>query len=94
LSETGTVSDPARATLLKTRQAVLAGWEGVAAALDAQGEIELAGDVRYFAKHLPAVLTDRERLAAELIHRVRENRSFSVRREARDRGTELTREPS
>jgi hypothetical protein len=63
LSRTGTITDPARATLLETRRAVLAGWEGVAVALDAQGEIMLAGDVRYFAKHLPAVRTDRERLA-------------------------------
>lgn len=35
--------------------------------LDAQGEIVLAGDVRYFANHLPPVLTDRQRLAAEFI---------------------------
>ena len=39
----------------------------VAAQLDAQGEIVLAGDVRYFAMHLPPVLTDRERLAAEFL---------------------------
>lgn len=91
LSQTGTIIDPARAPLVKTRKAVLAGWESVAAALDAQEEIELAGDVRYFAQHLPAVLTDRERLAAELIHRVRENRSRSVPREARDCGSDLTR---
>jgi hypothetical protein len=71
LSETGTVTDPARATLLNTRKSVLAGWEGIAAALDAQGEIELAGDVRYFAKHLPPLLTDRERLAADLIRHMR-----------------------
>jgi hypothetical protein len=65
LSQTGTITDPARATLLETRKAVLSGWEGVAAALDAQGEILLAGDVRYFAKRLPAVQTDRERLAED-----------------------------
>ena len=71
LSETGTVADPARAALVKTRKAVLAGWERVAAALDAQGEIVLAGDVRYFAQHLPPVLTDRERLAQDLIRHLR-----------------------
>lgn len=71
LSAMGTVADPARAKLLKTRNAVLAGWESVAAALDAQGKIELAGDVRYFAKHLPPVLTDRERLAEDLIRHLR-----------------------
>jgi Relaxase/Mobilisation nuclease domain len=71
LSETRTVTDPARATLVKTRKAVLAGWERVAAALDAQGEMELAGDVRYFAQHLPPVLTDRERLAQDYIRHLR-----------------------
>lgn len=71
LSETRTVTDPARATLVKTRKAVLAGWERVAAALDAQGEMELAGDVRYFAQHLPPVLTDRERLAQDFIRHLR-----------------------
>ena len=35
--------------------------------LDSQGEIILAGDVRYFAKHLPPVLTDRQQLAAQFI---------------------------
>jgi hypothetical protein len=41
--------------------------------LDAQGEVVLAGDVRYFAGHLPPVLTDRQRLAAQLI-RITETR--------------------
>jgi hypothetical protein len=67
LSNTGTIRDPAHSRLVETRRAVVAGWMGVAATLDAQGEITLAGDVRYFAKHLPPVLTDRERLAATLI---------------------------
>jgi hypothetical protein len=40
---------------------------GVAAQLDAQGEIILAGDVRYFASNLPKVLTDREKLAMQLL---------------------------
>lgn len=36
---------------------------GIADTLDTQGEIVLADDVRSFVKHLPPVLTDRERLA-------------------------------
>jgi len=67
LSKTGTVSDPARSKLQQTRQMVLSGWKGIADRLDAQGEIVLAGDVRYFARHLPSVLTDRERLAQQLL---------------------------
>lgn len=52
---------------------------GVAATLDAQGEIILAGGVRYFAKHLPPVLTDRERLSAAFMrHLQRQRRSDSA----------------
>jgi hypothetical protein len=39
----------------------------VAAQLDAHGQIVLAGDVRYFASNLPKVLTDREKLAMQLL---------------------------
>jgi hypothetical protein len=35
--------------------------------LDAQGEVILAGEVRYFAMRLPPVLTDRQRFAAQFI---------------------------
>ena len=35
--------------------------------LDAQGEVILAGEVRYFAKHLPPVFTDRQRLSAQFL---------------------------
>jgi predicted DNA-binding protein len=94
LSKTGTIRDPAHSRLAETRKAVVVGWMGVAAALDVQGEISLAGDVRYFAKHLPPVLTDRERLAAAFIrHLQRHNLPDSTVREnpTRDRGNELSR---
>ena len=45
LQTTGTVRDSARAKLLETRKAVVAGWMTTAAVLDAQGEIVLAGNV-------------------------------------------------
>jgi hypothetical protein len=67
LNGTGTIRDPARPRLLATRQAIVDGWMGVAARLDAQGEIVLAGDVRNFASNLPKVLTDREKLASQLL---------------------------
>jgi MobA/VirD2-like, nuclease domain len=67
LSRTKVISDPARAQLLKTRKAVIAGWNAVAARLEAQGEIALGADVRYFAMNLPPIHTERERLAALLI---------------------------
>ena len=42
-------------------------WMKAAEVLDAQGEEILAGEVRYFAKHLPPVLTDRQRLATQFL---------------------------
>ncbi len=49
-----------------TRKAVVANWMKTADALDAQGEITLAGDVRYFANHLPPVLTAKEKVATTI----------------------------
>lgn len=94
LSKTGTIRDPAHSRLAETRIAIVAGWMGVATTLDAQGEITLAGDVRYFAKHLPPVLTDRERLAAALVqHMQRQRASDSSNREhrLRERSNEFSR---
>jgi hypothetical protein len=42
--------------------------------LDEQGEIILAGDVRYFVKHLPPVLTDRQKMAAQFIGFIQKER--------------------
>jgi hypothetical protein len=69
------------------------GWNDVAKRLDAQGEIELAGDVRYFAAHLPPVRTDRERLAEKLLRNMASRgpkQPLSDERR-RDRSDELTR---
>jgi Relaxase/Mobilisation nuclease domain len=90
LNRKKTIHDPAHAKLLATRQAVVDGWIKVATALDAQGEIVLAGDVRYFAKHLPPVLTDRERLAAEFTRFV--NREGFARTRGDDRLRDRTME--
>jgi hypothetical protein len=65
LSRSGAFVDPAREKLLDTRRSLVSTWMKAAEVLDAQGEMILAGDVRYFAKHLPPVLTDRQRLAAQ-----------------------------
>jgi hypothetical protein len=67
LKETGTVRDPARKKLVETRKAVVDSWMRAAAMLDLQGEMSLAGDVRYFVKRLPPLLTDRERVAAGIL---------------------------
>jgi hypothetical protein len=75
LKETGTVRDPRRRKLLETRKAVVDSWMHAAEMLDRQGEISLAGDVRYFVKHLPPVLTERERIATGIIARLHANRA-------------------
>jgi hypothetical protein len=80
LHETGTIRDPARPRLVATRKSIVDGWGGVAAHLDAQGEIALAEDVRHFASNLPRVLTDRERLAAQFM---RHQESQRLRKEPR-----------
>ena len=76
LSRTRTIADPARDRLLKTRSALVSAWMKAADVLDAQGEIILAGDVRYFASHLPPVLTDRQRLAAQIIGYIKKQRGI------------------
>jgi hypothetical protein len=76
LKETGTIRDSGRRKLVETRKAVVDGWMRAADVLDRQGEISLAGDVRYFAKQLPPILTDRERIAAGILS------AFSRRRAA------------
>lgn len=93
LTRTRRIHDPAHSRLAKTRQSIVAGWMDVAAKLDAQGELILAGDVRYFAKHLPPVLTDRERLAADFIHYIKAQRAERTWGDdrARDRTLERTR---
>jgi Relaxase/Mobilisation nuclease domain len=67
MSRSGTIEDPARDRLIEARRSLVSTWMKAADVLDGQGEEILAGDVRYFAWHLPPVLTDRQRLAAQFI---------------------------
>jgi Relaxase/Mobilisation nuclease domain len=76
LSRTKTIADPARERLLETRKSLVSTWFKAAKVLDAQGEVTLAGDVRYFAGHLPPVLTDRQRLAAQFIRFTQKQRQI------------------
>jgi hypothetical protein len=90
LAKNGSFSEPARAKLIETRNAVVTNWMKIADTLDQQGEVILAGDVRYFAKHLPLALTDTEKLAAKFIqHRAASRAGLSAHeppdREARTR---------
>lgn len=84
LAKNGSFSEPARVRLAETRKAVTANWMKVAETLDRQGEVILAGDVRYFAKHLPPALTDAEKLAAKFVEHLASSREASRARQALD----------
>lgn len=77
--------------MLQTRKAITHGWLGLTSALDAQGEATLAGEVRNFARHLPRVLTDKERFAVALVLHVANKRWMPPSENARDKGDEFTR---
>jgi hypothetical protein len=87
----GTIQDPARPGLLETRNAVRAHWARTAEVLEAQGEARLADKVRDFARQLPAVLTDKERLAMQFARHLRERGARAIPEATRRRDQELAR---
>jgi hypothetical protein len=74
LAKNGRFSEPAQAKLIDTRKAVVTNWMRIADMLDRQGEVTLAGDVRYFAKQLPPAHTDMEKLAIQFARHVAPSR--------------------
>ena len=88
-----TAGDLARSQLLRTRESVMAYWHRTADVLDAQGEIELAGDVRYFAHRLLPTSVDRDHLPARLagFGYGDARQSSTQQAAARDRDDELAR---
>jgi hypothetical protein len=91
LNRTGTVRDPTRRKLVQTRKAIVNGWMQAADILDRQGEISLAGDVRYFVKHLPPVLTDREWIASGIMACLNSHRAASASYKSHVAQNDLTR---
>jgi len=79
LNRNGYFSEPAHAKLVGTRKAVVDNWMNIAERVDKQGEAVLAGDVRYFAKQLPPVRTDTERLADRLAQHLTNSRKLRAR---------------
>jgi hypothetical protein len=88
LSHTGAVRDPAHGKLIRNRKEVVVNWMKAADKLEAQGETALAGDVRYFANHLPPVLTDKQKLARQFIRHIKMQRSVERDGRAPDRAKE------
>ena len=84
LAKNGRFSEPARTKLIETREAVVTNWMRIADTLDRQGEVILAGDVRYFAKHLPPALTDTERLAVKFAQHLASPREAPRTRQSPD----------
>jgi hypothetical protein len=86
LNRKGYFGEPAHTQLVQTRKAVVTNWMTIADRLDLQGEAILAGDVRYFAKNLPSVRTDTEKLAAQFVRHLARSKSAPLReRERLDR---------
>jgi hypothetical protein len=88
---TGAIRDPVRNRLVETRKTVIANWSKTADLLDAQGEHILANEARYFAQHLPPVLTDKERLAVQFLQLMRARDSAAPTTEKNIRDYDRTR---
>jgi len=73
-------TEPGKARLVQTREAVQRGWEAVSEILMAQGRPELAAEVRRFAAQMRPPRTDREQIAAALRMHLREARARSEER--------------
>jgi hypothetical protein len=67
-------AEPSKETLIETRKQVERGWWGVRESLDAQGQKELADEVKRFVERMPPPRSDREMIADELRKHYRDMR--------------------
>ena len=86
----GAVTGLAKEKLLRTRESVLTYWLRTADVLDSQGEIELAGDVRHFARRLPPVFPHREHSPTQSLRPV--HAAESAKRASYDGASQLERD--
>jgi hypothetical protein len=63
--------EPGKSKLIETRSGVERGWRATSEILVRQGEPDLAADVRRFVAAMPPPLTEKERIAADLLARTR-----------------------
>src|SRR5205823_3106135 len=66
--------EPGKSTLMATRREVECGWRSTSDILLAQGQLELAAQVRRFMDQMPPPKTEKEFIAATLVSRAREPR--------------------
>jgi len=59
-------TEPGKETLIETRKAIERGWWEASDILSAQGQRELAEEVKQFVGRMPPTRTDREMIAEEL----------------------------
>ena len=67
--------EPGKAKLIATRERVLIDWKATTVLLRAQGQESLARNVEEYISQMPAVATDKERIAKGLLVRVVAERS-------------------
>lgn len=67
-------AEPGKATLVRTRNEALLGWQAVAETLAHQGQRELAERVREFAGQMSTPLSEREWTAGQILERSRGQR--------------------
>ena len=67
-------SEPGKRALVDTRRQVENGWRAVASLLAKDGHQDLANDARRFVDRMSAAKTERESIAHELQHRIRDPR--------------------
>lgn len=72
-------AEPGKAAVIRTRKAVLEGWEKARALLSAQGEDRVAARVQSFLSRIPPPMTDKEKLAAALLQKVDSRRARTSR---------------
>jgi len=71
-------ADAGKSALLDTRAQVRQGWRAVSDILIADGQPDLAAQVRRFAAHMPPPRTDQDRIAQELLERIHTARRHEV----------------
>jgi hypothetical protein len=68
-------AEPGLATLTRTREVVIAGWHAMADRLDADGHREEAKVIRKFVAQMPAVRTEKQWIAEQLIRSLKRMRA-------------------
>ncbi len=77
--------EPGKSTLVDTRQKVRLGWLAVSDVLVRQGQPELAASVRHFVDNMGTPVTEKERMSAQLIQHIQQNRHRHMDRQALSR---------